>query len=303
MTINDLLIFHEITLPPSAEWSSGCLGWTMVRIKDGSGYCLQKGDANEMAAGDGYMAPASSQVLVRASQLNVLRLQFVQIQPEFMKGLLTVAEWLRLEALQRQPNCIFLFKANNVTGRQFARLAEQSGNVSLPIRCALLQMWVTHIATLIAGDPHDLARENSLLERFRKLVGAMPEIELFRYSSSELAGQLSCSERHFSRLFRREFGVPFHGHQIELRLQHACRLLNDPNKKILSIAFDCGYRNTGLFNDTFKKRFGVTPTEWRRLNSVPSFHGAARPSIEAKKVCPEIFTSLPTKTHSASING
>jgi AraC-like DNA-binding protein len=245
----------------------------------------------------------SSQVLVRASQLNVLHLQFVQIQPEFLNGFLTVTEWLRLEALQRQSNCISLFKANDGTGQQFARLAEQMGNVSLPIRCALLQLWVSHTASLIAGDAPDLARENSLLERFRKLLGALPEIELFKYSLSELAGQLGCSERHFSRLFRREFGVPFHGHQIELRLQHACQLLTDPNKKILSIAYDCGYRNMGLFNEMFKRRFGMTPTEWRRFNSIPSFQKAPQPSIRINTETQPYSTRQATETKSIRING
>jgi AraC-like DNA-binding protein len=89
---------------------------------------------------------------------------------------------------------------------------------------------------------------------------------------------LHCSERHFSRLFREEFGVPFHARQIELRLQRARQLLADSNAKIINIAYDSGYRHLGLFNTMFKKRFGLTPVEWRRqyvhknIPSSPSPH-------------------------------
>jgi len=41
-------------------------------------------------------------------------------------------------------------------------------------------------------------------------------------------------------------------------------LLADSNAKIINIAYDSGCRHLGLFNAMFKKRFGLTPVEWRR---------------------------------------
>jgi len=77
---------------------------------------------------------------------------------------------------------------------------------------------------------------------------------------------LHCSPRHFSRLFRAEFGVPLRKRQTELRLQRARQLLADANAKILKVAYESGYRHLGQFNAMFKKRFGVTPSEWRQQN-------------------------------------
>jgi AraC-like DNA-binding protein len=92
----------------------------------------------------------------------------------------------------------------------------------------------------------------------------MLEAELAGKTLTELAEHLHCSERHFSRLFREEFGVPLRARQIELRLQRAQQLLGDSDAKIINVAYDSGYRHLGLFNAMFKKRFGVTPSEWRR---------------------------------------
>ena len=47
----------------------------------------------------------------------------------------------------------------------------------------------------------------------------MTEAELAEASLTHLAAQVHCSERHFSRLFREEFGVLLRSRQIELRLQ------------------------------------------------------------------------------------
>ena len=44
----------------------------------------------------------------------------------------------------------------------------------------------------------------------------------------------------------------------------AVSLLRDPNTKVISVAEECGYNHLSLFNIMFKKRFGVTPSEWRK---------------------------------------
>src|SRR6185312_2620775 len=134
--------------------------------------------------------------------------------------------------------------------------------------------------------------ENKLRERFRRLVGQMTEAELSECSLAELAAQLHCSERHFSRLFREEFGVPLRARQIELRLQRARQLLTEADSKIINVAYDSGYRHLGLFNTMFKKRFGVTPSEWRlqsaRKNPPP------KPRIAASRTlaCILVFVLL-----------
>jgi AraC family transcriptional regulator of adaptative response / DNA-3-methyladenine glycosylase II len=97
------------------------------------------------------------------------------------------------------------------------------------------------------------------------MIGQVREAELTASSLEDLAGRLGCSERHFSRLFREEFGVSFCQRQIELRLLRARQLLSNPDTKIIHVAYDSGYRHLGLFNSMFKKRFGITPSESPRL--------------------------------------
>ncbi|HEX7653678.1 MAG TPA: helix-turn-helix domain-containing protein, partial [Verrucomicrobiae bacterium] len=105
-----------------------------------------------------------------------------------------------------------------------------------------------------------------LRDRFREFIGKMSEAELATRSLPELAGQLHCSERHFSRLFREEFNVSLRDRQTELRLQRARQLLAATNAKIINVAYESGYRHLGLFNQMFKRRFGLTPSAWRQKN-------------------------------------
>jgi hemolysin activation/secretion protein/AraC-like DNA-binding protein len=282
MAVERHLILQELTLRPSGEWSPPAPGWTVVRVAEGMGYWLQGGGARELKPGDGFVATEISHLVVRASQLGPLKLEYFCVQPQFLNGLITVMEGHKLEAAEKNlaARAIF-FEAAEPIAQKFMRLVAQPRHESLMLRSALLQLWSQAVAGVLATTTVDESGHH-LRERFRQLVAEMPDAELATHSLPELAEQLHCSERHFSRLFRAEFGVPLRKRQTELRLQRARQLLADANAKIINVAYESGYRHLGLFNAMFKKRFGVTPSEWRQQNvpaapakSLPRRPGAA----------------------------
>ncbi len=194
----------------------------MVRIVEGVGYWLQPGAvARQLTMGDGLIAARNTGGVVRASQLGPLKLQFFTVHPQHLHGLLTVTEGHQLEPPPNNSSlCLSVFAASEPVGQKFTRLADQSQGESLSLRCALLQLWancMNGILTTAVSVPAG----NKLREHFHQLVGQLTEAELSESSLSDLASELHCSERHFSRLFREEFGVPFRARQIELRLQRA----------------------------------------------------------------------------------
>jgi AraC-like DNA-binding protein len=266
MLVECPLILKDLTLPPSGEWSPPLEGWHVVRVSEGAGYCFHGGSAWGLNEGDGFISPDNSKVLVRASQLGALHLQFFLVHPRLISGLLTIAESYQLNSVALRLPYLVGFKLADALGQKFARLGKQSRMERLDNRCALLQLWAAGIAGLFEA-PVEEPGPRQLRDRFRQMVDQMPEAELSEHSLSELAQRLQCSERHFSRLFREEFGVALRSRQIELRLQRALQLLADPKVKISSIAHESGYRHIGLFNSLFKKRYGLTPSEWRRQHA------------------------------------
>jgi AraC-like DNA-binding protein len=269
MSVERHLILQEVILRPAGEWLPGDRGWTVARVAEGSGYWMQKGNARALNTGDVLMlAPQGGGGLLRVSQLGLLKLQFFTVQPQFLNGLLTVAEWRRLEmspATIAPPASVFA--AHEPVGQKFAHIANQTQNDGLAMRCALLQLWVNAVGGLFPSPAPASPDANKLRDRFRQVIGQMLEAELSECLLSDLAARLHCSERHFSRLFREEFGVPLRTRQIELRLQRARQLLADSDAKVINVAYDSGYRHLGLFNAMFKKRFGATPSEWRQQNA------------------------------------
>jgi hemolysin activation/secretion protein len=267
MPVERHLILQSVVLRPSGEWTPPVHAWVVLRVAEGVGYWLQGGSARELKTGDGFVAAAGSKPIVRASQLGVLKLEYYLVQPQLLNGLLTVTEGNQLEnAAKNDSGKAVFFVADEPLGQKFSRLSHQSQPGSLPSRSSLVQLWAQAVNGLLV-KPTWPAEGLKLRERFRQMVSQMPDAELATRSLSELAAQLHCSERHFSRLFREELGIPLRARRTELRLLRASRLLAESDEKIILVAFESGYRHLGLFNSMFKKRFGMTPSKWRQKNS------------------------------------
>ena len=88
--------------------------------------------------------------------------------------------------------------------------------------------------------------------------------EILELSVDELAGRFSCSRRHSNRLFHLHFGFSVAALRMEMRLLRAASLLRDPDVKVINVAEQTGFNHLGLFNTCFKRRFGVSPGQWRQ---------------------------------------
>ncbi len=83
-------------------------------------------------------------------------------------------------------------------------------------------------------------------------------------SNKELAALAGYHEFHLNRLFLKQTGVGMHKYILNLRLEEAKRLIINTNMPISAISDKVGFNRDTHFSSYFKKRFGLTPTEFRR---------------------------------------
>lgn len=69
---------------------------------------------------------------------------------------------------------------------------------------------------------------------------------------------------HFHRIMRAYLGESLGAFIIRLRMETAVTLLAHSNEAINDIAFNVGYDNPPSFNKAFKKRYGISPMEYRK---------------------------------------
>ena len=82
-------------------------------------------------------------------------------------------------------------------------------------------------------------------------------------SLKDLAGLCHLSPYHFLRLFRREYGLPPHTAQNQMRINLARRLLAD-GVTIAAAASAAGFADQSHFTREFKKSVGTTPQKYQQ---------------------------------------
>jgi two-component system response regulator YesN len=83
-------------------------------------------------------------------------------------------------------------------------------------------------------------------------------------SLQEVADSVGMSIAYFSRSFKEEMNISFVQHLIKLRMEKAKSLLEDPNFKTVDIAYHIGYSDYPHFSKTYKKNYGISPSEYRK---------------------------------------
>lgn len=82
----------------------------------------------------------------------------------------------------------------------------------------------------------------------------------------QLAAELKVGVTALKTSFKSVYGVPIYQYQKDLRLQKAQQLLRETDLSISVIASRAGYTNPAKFSAAFKKRFGISPREYKLHN-------------------------------------
>lgn len=83
-------------------------------------------------------------------------------------------------------------------------------------------------------------------------------------SLDSVSSILNLNAAYFSSLFKRTFQVNFLDYLTELRMEAARELLMDPLRSTAEVAGMVGYESANYFTRAFKKKVGMTPTDFRR---------------------------------------
>ncbi len=108
-----------------------------------------------------------------------------------------------------------------------------------------------------------------------KLISYMEEKKPFLNSSlslKELSADISVSPRLLSFTINRVLEQNFLDFVNSYRINEAKKILSDPGKvqtTILEILYEVGFNSKSVFNTTFKKQTGLTPTQFRKKAALP----------------------------------
>lgn len=83
----------------------------------------------------------------------------------------------------------------------------------------------------------------------------------------EVASEAGFSAAHFSRVFHAQLGMSFTDYLSTVRIRHVQEQLVCTDRSITEIALSCGYCHGDYLATQFKRKVGMTPTQFRRSRS------------------------------------
>ncbi len=135
---------------------------------------------------------------------------------------------------------------------------------SAPMLKALLQMMFLlcgRECTFLESLPEDIHTTDREIVRAAQFIGSRYMDDI---SAEDIAAAAGYSPNYLSRKFREAAGISVHEYLVFIRLQHAALELVSTADSVTDIALRCGFSNGNYFKDAFKKKYGVTPTKYRK---------------------------------------
>lgn len=79
-----------------------------------------------------------------------------------------------------------------------------------------------------------------------------------------IADSCFINPKYLGRIFKSQIGISFHQYLSDFRLKEAASQLRHTNNTVLEIAMNCGFCSASYFNNTFHKKFGMTPSVYKK---------------------------------------
>ena len=168
-------------------------------------------------------------------------------------------------------NEIRIFQANPTSRRQIGQLIERMAaeehsfdeRSPLMLRAQLLELllFCSRVCTVLADSPANIhTTDRQVLEAARFIN------EHFRQqiSAADIAAASGFSPNYLSRKFREAAGIGVHDYLVFIRLRNAAFELISTDDSVTDIALRSGFSDSNYFKDVFKKKYGITPREYRK---------------------------------------
>ena len=117
---------------------------------------------------------------------------------------------------------------------------------------------------ILAGRPIRIERD---VRRMQQICTYVMAHYVRAISLDEIAAEVGMNRSAFCSYFKRCKGMTFSQFVTQYRLNTACELLKNSQKQVSEICFAVGFNDVPHFNRVFKELKGISPKEYRKLNT------------------------------------
>lgn len=108
-----------------------------------------------------------------------------------------------------------------------------------------------------------LSPETALPPTVARIIAFVRENYTRRFSLEELSDHVGASKQYCMRAFKRRMGTTINDYLTDLRMRHAAYLLRSTYMNVDQTADYLGFSSVSYFSRSFKKYYGVSPSEYK----------------------------------------
>ena len=113
----------------------------------------------------------------------------------------------------------------------------------------------------------DVVRQSKKLNRLSTITTYISENYIQEITLEGLAKIFGYSPAYLSRMFQKYAKTNYKTYLQNVRVEHAYKELLNTEETISDIAGNCGFPNSKAFAKSFKNKYGILPSECRKINN------------------------------------
>jgi AraC-like DNA-binding protein len=162
-----------------------------------------------------------------------------------------------------------LVRAARLTGVSESALIEKLGEcesvASADELYEIAEIVADYLKMLCLSAPREERKLHWLVSLLKEYA---EKSDLANPSLKEIAAVYHKNEKYAGRLFKEQTGKSFSEYCSDIRISRAEAMIIKSEKKIIDIALESGFENVSYFNRLFRRKYGMSPTAYRKARGV-----------------------------------
>lgn len=230
-------------------------------VISGEGFFFTNGTLYAVKKGDLFLLPQAKEHYYKAKSTNPYDYYWIHFNGS------GIEEYLSFIGLTNETPIIRNIFDEEIV-KTFESLMDESKNKSTLSQLRILSLGYQLLCLVASKISTNDAAEKNVYDELCNIVTNYI-IENFRnpITLDDIAAKCSFDKRYLIRIYKKKTGfTPVH-FLLSYRLEYACILLKQ-DLPINQVAFACGFNDIPNFNVRFKKMIGVTPSEFKKQQSI-----------------------------------
>lgn len=163
-----------------------------------------------------------------------------------------------------KQSCLFAMKLLNETIKHFQSIfGNNLSELRMEDYASVEELQQEYLKLFVMINGKIERMKNSLDKEIGETIHYVEKHYKEQLNLADIAKYIGFNKNYLCTKFKKETGVTIHQYIVEVRMDHARKLLENSKEPVDSVAYKSGFENALYFRSIFKKHNGLTPTEYR----------------------------------------